>query len=238
VNHPRTRRPIEVRVVGTGPDAVDYLAAWDLQRQIHADVLAGTAPGTLLLLEHPSVYTAGRRTEPHERPDDGTPVVEVDRGGKITWHGPGQIVGYPIVKLPDPRHARDHVSALEEAIIEVCGRLGLTTGTVPGRTGVWVDENRKIAAIGVRISRGVSMHGFALNCDPDLTAFSHIVPCGLDDADVTSLSAELARHVTVDEVLPLIADAVPRALDAAHERARNARHAHHAAAQPRGTEVA
>jgi lipoyl(octanoyl) transferase len=192
---------------GTGADAVDYAAAWQLQRELHAAVAEG-APGTVLLLEHPPVYTAGKRTEDHERPQDGTPVVEVDRGGKITFHGPGQLVGYPIVRLPDHVFVVDYVRRLEEALIRVCRDLGVETARVPGRSGVWLSADggrpeRKVAAIGIRVSRGVAMHGFALNCDVDLGWFDRFVPCGIADAGVTSLSAELGRDVTVPEVLPL-----------------------------------
>jgi lipoyl(octanoyl) transferase len=194
----------ELRIVRAG--LVPYEEAWARQREIHAQRVAGEGPDTLLLLEHPSVYTAGKRTEPHERPFDGTPVIDVDRGGKITWHGPGQLVGYPIVALPDPIDVVAHVRRLEEALIEVCGGFGLATGRVEGRSGVWVAADatrpeRKVAAIGVRVARGVTMHGFALNCDPDMTAFANMIPCGIPDAGVTSLSAELGRDVPVDEVI-------------------------------------
>jgi lipoyl(octanoyl) transferase len=186
-----------------------YAEAWALQRDLHASRVAGEIPDTCLLLEHPPVYTAGRRTQDFERPTDGTPVVEVDRGGRITWHGPGQLVGYPIVTLPMPIDAVGHVRRLEEAIIGVCADLGVAGVQIAGRSGVWVAASgglpdRKIAAIGVRISRCTTMHGFALNCDPDLSWFRRIVPCGIDDADVTSLSLELGRDVTVAEVTPLI----------------------------------
>jgi lipoyl(octanoyl) transferase len=187
---------------------VDYLEAWDRQRRVHADVVAG-GRGTVLLLEHSPVYTAGKRTEPHERPADGTPVIEVDRGGKITFHGPGQLVGYPIVKLPDHVLVVDYVRRLEEALIAVCADLGVTTARVPGRSGVWLQAGagrpeRKIAAIGIRVSRGVTMHGFALNCDVDLSWYDRFVPCGIADAGVTTLSEELGRDVSVSEVLPLV----------------------------------
>ncbi len=195
--------------VGFGDDRVEYERAWALQRELHARVVAGEAPDTVLLLEHPPVYTAGRRTHPADRPFDGTPVVDVDRGGRITWHGPGQIVGYPIVKLASPVDVVAYVRRLEEALIAVCADLGVTAGRVDGRSGVWIEADagrreRKIAAIGVRVAQGVTMHGFALNCDPDLSWFSRIVPCGIPDADVTSLTAELGRDVPVAEVLPLV----------------------------------
>lgn len=194
---------------------VDYRAAWDLQRSLHAAVADGDTPGTVLLLEHPDVYTAGRRTTPEDRPTDGTPVVDVDRGGRITWHGPGQLVGYPIVRLADPVDVVAYVRRLESALLEVCADLSVPAGRVDGRSGVWVrgdHRDRKIAAIGVRVSRGTTLHGFALNCDPDLSAFDRIVPCGIPDADVTSLSVELGRPVTVDEVLPAVEAALLRAL--------------------------
>src|SRR3954466_11306980 len=201
---------LDVRYLGLGGDLVDYREAWELQHRLHAEVVSGEAPNTLLLLEHQPVYTAGKRTELHERPLDGTPVVDVDRGGKITWHGPGQLVGYPIVALRDPVDVVAHVRRLERALMEVCAGFGVATIQVEGRSGVWVaaDEpgpdsrfrpDRKIAAIGVRVARGVTMHGFALNCDPDLGAFGSIVPCGIADAGVTSLSAELGRDVSVAE---------------------------------------
>jgi len=197
---------MQVIHLGFGPDYVDYLRAWDLQRDLHAKVVAGDEPDTTLLLEHAAVYTAGKRTEPHERPMDGTPVVDVDRGGKITWHGPGQLVGYPIVKLASHVYVVDYVRRLEEALIAVCTELGVKTGRVKGRSGVWVaaddrGRERKIAAIGIRVAQGVTMHGFALNCNNDLAWFDRIVPCGISDADVTTLSKELGREVTIAEVL-------------------------------------
>jgi lipoyl(octanoyl) transferase len=202
---------------------VPYEDAWARQRELHAQRVAGEIPDTLLLLEHPSVYTAGRRTEPHERPFDGTPVIDVDRGGKITWHGPGQLVGYPIVALPDPVDVVAYVRRLEAALIEVCAGFGLTAGRVEGRSGVWVpaDEpgagfrpERKVAAIGIRVARGVTMHGFALNCDPDLGAFGSIVPCGIPDAGVTSLSAELGRDIPLDEAIEPVEKAITAVLTA------------------------
>lgn len=242
---------------GFGPQAVPYDIAWEQQRQVHAAVVAGEQPDTCLLLEHPAVYTAGRRTEDSERPVDGTPVIDVDRGGKITWHGPGQLVGYPIVRLTEPVDVVAHVRHLEEALIRTCAELGLETTRVEGRSGVWVlgdaldrpsaasgtgglnlrldpriavpdprshpefdprlagpeyapsnagqrGDDRKLAAIGVRVSRKVTMHGFAINCDPDMTYYDRIVPCGIRDAGVSSLSQELGRPVTVEEILPLV----------------------------------
>ena len=197
------------RTVGLGADAVDYLAAWDLQRDVHAAVVADERPPTVLLLEHPPVFTAGKRTLPEERPLDpgGADVIDVDRGGKITFHGPGQLVGYPIVALPDHVKVVDYVRRVEEALIHVCRDFGVTTARVPGRSGVWLRADdrgpeRKIAALGIRVSRGVTMHGFALNCDVDLGWYDRFVPCGIADAGVTSLSAELGRDVTVAEVVP------------------------------------
>jgi len=195
--------------LGFNPDFVDYQAAWDRQREVHAAVVSGDEPDTVLLLEHATVYTAGKRTEPHERPLDGTPVIDVDRGGKITWHGPGQLVGYPIVHLPSPVDVVAHVRRLEAMMIAVCADLGVTAGRIEGRSGVWVsaDESgpdRKIGAIGIRVSQSVTMHGFALNCDCDLSWAQVIVPCGIADAGVTSLSKELGRDVPVNEVLPYV----------------------------------
>ena len=186
---------------------VDYQKAWDVQRTIHEEVASGIRPNTLLLLEHPSVYTAGRRTDVSERPNDGTPVIDVDRGGRITWHGPGQLVGYPIVKLHKPTELVGFVREIESALIGVCEDLGIPAIRVEGRSGVWIRDakgDRKIAAIGIRVAKGVSMHGFALNVNPDLAAFAQIVPCGIADADVTSLEVELARTITIEEVAPLV----------------------------------
>ena len=193
--------PIDVRNLGS----VDYRTAWDLQRKV-ADARVAGGPDTLLLLEHPPVYT------------DGIAVVDTDRGGKITWHGPGQLVGYPIVRLAEPLDVVNFVRRLEESLISVCAGLGLQTGRVAGRSGVWLPAGggrpeRKVAAIGVRVARGVTLHGFALNCDCDLGAFGGIVPCGIDDAGVTSLTAELGRRVTVSDVAAAVADAVCDALD-------------------------
>jgi lipoyl(octanoyl) transferase len=188
---------------------VPYDEAWAEQRRLHAARVAGEAPDTVLLLEHPPVYTAGKRTTAEERPTDGTPVIDVDRGGKITWHGPGQLVGYPIVRLPDPVDVVAHVRRVEEALILACADLGVEATRVDGRSGVWVlgtdgGQDRKIAAIGIRVSAGVTMHGFALNCDCDLSWFDRIVPCGLTDATVTSLSHESGRDITVAEATPYV----------------------------------
>ena len=191
----------DYRIAGLGNDAVDYLAAWDFQREVHAAVVAGEAPDTVLLLEHPPVFTCGKRTDPHERPLDpgGAPVIDVDRGGKITFHGPGQLVGYPIVTLPDHVKVVDYVRRVEEALIAACRELGVATARVPGRSGVWLRADdrgpeRKIAALGIRVSRGVTMHGFAINCDVDLGWYDRFVPCGIADAGVTSLSRELDQR--------------------------------------------
>ncbi|WP_067572863.1 lipoyl(octanoyl) transferase LipB [Nocardia acidivorans] len=197
---------------------IDYQQAWDLQRGIAAERAEGIGQDRLLLLEHPFVFTAGRRTEAADLPMDGSPVVEVDRGGKITWHGPGQLVGYPIVRLAEPVDVVKYVRRLEEALISVCAGLGLETGRVEGRSGVWLPASdflpeRKVAAIGVRVQRGVTLHGVSLNCNSTLDGFNAIVPCGIRDAGVTTLTRELGREVTVDEVSPLVADAIARALD-------------------------
>lgn len=261
----------ELRFVrmGFGPDMVDYQVAWDEQRRVHAARFADETPDTCLLLEHPPVYTAGRRTAPEERPLDGTPVIDVDRGGKITWHGPGQLVGYPIQKLPRPVDVVAHLRRLEEAMIRVCAEFGVETSRVEGRAGVWVlgdpveerpalggltldfdprstdpefdprlngpeyapsnagqrREDRKICAMGIRVAKGVTMHGFALNVNPDTSNFDKIIPCGIRDAGVTSLSYELGREVTIAEVLPVAerhlkdvlenADLRPRAVEKA-----------------------
>jgi lipoyl(octanoyl) transferase len=209
---------LEVIREGLAPELVDYERGWQRQREVHADVVAGERTDTVLLLEHAAVYTAGKRTEPHERPVDGTPVIDVDRGGKITWHGPGQLVGYPIVRLPDPVDVVAHVRRLEQVLIDTCADLGLATERVAGRSGVWVrgddrGPDRKVAAIGIRVAQGVTMHGFALNCDCDLGWATTIVPCGIADAGVTSLSAELGRDMTVGEALPLVESHLRDVLD-------------------------
>ncbi len=199
------------------PGLVDYREAWETQRKLHDAVVAGTQPDTILLLEHPSVFTAGKRTEPLDRPMDGTPVVDVDRGGKITWHGPGQLVGYPIVRLADPIDVVAYVRRVEQLLIDVCAEFGVATERVEGRSGAWVraDErgpDRKIAAIGIRVARGVTQHGFAINGDCDLSNFDRFVPCGIRDAGVTSLSAELGRPVTVADLLPVVERHLPTLL--------------------------
>ncbi|RJO69063.1 lipoyl(octanoyl) transferase LipB [Nocardia panacis] len=197
---------------------IDYHAAWEMQRSLAAQRAEGLGADHLLLLEHPSVYTAGRRTEAEDMPCDGSPVVEVDRGGKITWHGPGQLVGYPIVRLAEPVDVVNYVRRLEEALIAVCTEMGVCCGRVEGRSGVWLPatelySERKIAAIGVRVQRGVALHGISLNCDSAMDGFQAIVPCGIRDAGVTTLSRELGRDVGVAEVKDKVADAIIRALD-------------------------
>jgi lipoyl(octanoyl) transferase len=188
-------------------DLVDYLEALDIQRNLHSKVASGAEPNTLILLQHPDVFTAGKRTLDIERPQNGAPVIDVDRGGKITWHGPGQLVGYPIVRLKNPHELVGFVREIEGALIEVCAELGVTTQRVDGRSGVWVCDahgQRKIAAIGIRVASGVTMHGFALNINPDLSSFNSIIPCGISDAAVTSLKVELKRDITVSEVEPIV----------------------------------
>jgi len=192
---------------GFGAAAVPYPAGWDLQRLVHERRVGGEIPDTCLLLEHEPVYTAGKRTSPLDRPltDPGIPVIDVDRGGKITWHGPGQLVGYPIVKLAEPLDVIAYVRDLEEALMRCCADVGVATTRVEGRSGVWITEegrqDRKVGAIGIRVSRGVTMHGFEMNCDCDLDWFGKIVPCGIRDAGTTSLSAETGRPVTVASMI-------------------------------------
>jgi lipoyl(octanoyl) transferase len=200
---------VDYVVTGLSANSVPYSTALEMQRAVHADVASGRAPDTVLLLEHPSVYTAGKRTESHERPTDGTPVIDVDRGGKITWHGPGQLVGYPIARLADPIDVVAYVRRLEGMLIDVLADLGIAGRRVDGRSGVWlVDANRpagdKIAAIGIRVADGVTMHGFALNCSNSFEAYRAIVACGIFDAGVTSISRELGREITPEDVVPLI----------------------------------
>jgi len=185
----------------------EYESALELQRKIHCDVTGRTSPNTLLLLEHPSIFTAGKRTLDSEKPVDGTPVINVDRGGKITWHGPGQLVGYPIVRLANPHELVGFVREIEAGLINVCAEFAISTTRIAGRSGVWiVDERgeRKIAAIGIRVASSVTMHGFALNVNPDLSYFEKIIPCGINDAHVTSLAQELGREISVDEVMPVV----------------------------------
>ena len=210
VNTLSTAAQLAVIHVGT----LEYLPARQEQGRIHETVVAGTAGDTVLLLEHPSVYTAGKRTNSTDRPFDGTPVIDTDRGGRITWHGPGQLVGYPIMRLPDPVDVVAYVRRVEQLLIDVCSELGVATIRVDGRSGVWLPQDtsrpaRKIAAIGVRVAKGATLHGFSLNCDCDLSAYDRIVPCGISDAGVTSLSVELGRDVTVTEVLPIVERHLP-----------------------------
>jgi len=205
VAQPTTSITDEIHVLHAG--LVEYHTALATQRAIHSEVSQSTLKNTLILLEHPSVYTAGRRTLDSEKPMDGTPVVDVDRGGKITWHGPGQLVGYPIVRLANPHELVGFVRTIEAALIKVCEEFGIKTQCIAKRSGVWVVDDRgerKIAAIGIRVAKGVTMHGFALNVNPDMSAFGQIIPCGIADADVTSLAMELGRDISVSEVAPLV----------------------------------
>lgn len=195
---------VDYVVTGLSANSVPYPTALEMQRAVHADVAGGRAPDTVILLEHPSVYTAGKRTEPHEVPDDGTPVIPVDRGGRITWHGPGQLVGYPIIRLPEPIDVVAYVRRLEEMLIAVLADLGVSGERVEGRSGVWLRGTDKIAAIGIRVAEGVTMHGFALNCSNDFEPYRHIVACGLADAGVTSISRELGRTISPADVAPLV----------------------------------
>ena len=204
---PLMQSPSDSAIALSRHGLVDYQQAWESQKAIHQEVADGLRPNTLLLLEHPSVFTAGRRTEESEKPTDGTPVIEVDRGGRITWHGPGQLVGYPIVKLINPTELVGFVREIEAGLMSVCADLGLATERIDGRSGVWVRDangDRKIAAIGVRVAQGVTMHGFAINVNPDLSSFKSIIPCGIADAGVTSLEIELNRAITIEEVSPLV----------------------------------
>ncbi len=201
---------LDIQTVSLAPTFVPYLDGWDLQRRIHAEVVAGRRQDTLLLLEHEAVYTAGKRTEPQERPQDGTPVVDVDRGGKITWHGPGQLVGYPIVRLPEPMDVVAHVRRLERLLIEALRPLGVAGHQVEGRSGVWVRRplsEDKVAAIGVRVQQGVTMHGFAINCDNTLAGFRGIIPCGITDAGVTTVSEVVGREVSPADIVDTVAAA-------------------------------
>lgn len=202
-----------VLALDPGSQTTPYVAAWDLQRQIHDEVASGRRPDTLLLVEHDEVFTAGSRTQPGDRPVDGSPVIDVDRGGRITWHGPGQLVGYPIVRLPHRLDVVAYVRELESVLIDVCAQFGVTGVRIDGRSGVWVDAPRapeKVAAVGVRVARGVTMHGFALNCDCDLSWSDRIVPCGLPDAGVTSLTRASGRNVTVADALVALNDTLSR----------------------------
>ena len=200
---------VDIIVAGLAPDLLPYPEALALQRSIHSAVVEGTRPDTMLLLEHPTVYTAGTRTEASERPDDGSPVIDVDRGGKITWHGPGQLVGYPILRLHDPVDVVAYVRRLEELLIDVIAHFGVTGVRVAGRSGVWIVDGareEKIAAIGIRVAGGVTMHGFALNCSNSLDAYEHIVACGIRDAGVTTLSRESGRQVTPADAAAVVTE--------------------------------
>ncbi len=208
--------PIVVKSLGVGEQYLDYEQTWQQQREIHSQVVSGSAPDQVLLLEHSSVYTAGRRTESSDLPIDGTAVVTVDRGGKITWHGPGQLVGYPILHLPSPLEVVPHVRRLEDVLIGVCSELGLDVARIKGRSGVWISDtrgDRKLAAIGVRVAQGVTMHGFALNCSNQMADFDKIVPCGISDAGVTTLTAELGRTIEPHEILELVTAHLHRVFD-------------------------
>jgi lipoyl(octanoyl) transferase len=206
---------VDFVVAGLSANSVPYMQALELQRAIHRSVAAGERPDTVILLEHPSVYTAGKRTEDFERPTDGTPVIDVDRGGKITWHGPGQLVGYPILRLPEPMDVVGYVRRLEGMLIDVLAELGVESGRVDGRSGVWINGTDKIAAIGIRVANGTTMHGFALNCNNGFDAYAGIVACGIRGAGVTSITRELGREVTTEEVVPLIEAAFTRQYEVA-----------------------
>jgi lipoyl(octanoyl) transferase len=213
--------------LGLAPEFVDYSRGWDLQRELHEKVVAGTAPSTVLLLEHSAVYTAGKRTEDHERPFDGTPVVPVDRGGKLTWHGPGQLVGYPVIKLRNKAGIRDYVERLEAVIIAVLADYGIEAVRMKGRAGVWIEPDekgpaRKIAAIGIRVHDGVTMHGFAINCNNDLAPYAQIIACGITDAGVTTIAQETGQDVTPSDLVSRIIEELrnnEEALVATHEGA-------------------
>lgn len=211
---------LDVHILGLDTDAVNYRDAWDLQRRVHKDVVAGRVSDTLLLLEHTSVYTAGKRTEPDERPTDGTEVIDVDRGGKITWHGPGQLVGYPIVRLADPVDVVAHVRRLESFLIDLLNGLGVAGERVDGRSGVWVRRDlgfNKIAAIGIRVAEGVTMHGFSLNCSNSLDPYANIVACGIRDAGATTLSVETGRKITPSDVIDTVSSAFVAEFEGIHE---------------------
>lgn len=205
---------------GLPPGPVGFMEGWELQRRLHAEVVAGERPNTLLLLEHQAVYTAGKMTQPEERPRDSAPVVDIDRGGKITWHGPHQLVGYPIVALPAPVNVVGLVRSLERSLIEVCARFGVMAHPVQGRSGVWIlpedgTPARKVAAIGMRISKRVTMHGFALNCANDLSWATNIIPCGVNDAGVTTLSVEAGKRLGIADVIDSVEASMVELL---HER--------------------
>ncbi|TLM83829.1 lipoyl(octanoyl) transferase LipB [Pseudarthrobacter sp. NamE5] len=210
---------LEFAQLGLAPDFVDYTRGWEIQSELHAKVVAELAPSTVLLLEHAPVYTAGKRTEDHERPFDGTPVVPVDRGGKLTWHGPGQLVGYPIIKLKNKAGIRDYVERLESVIIAVLADFGINAVRIKGRAGVWINADnkgpdRKIAAIGIRVHEGVTMHGFAINCNNDLAPYSQIIACGITDAGTTTISQETGHNVAPADLVSRITEELRKNEDA------------------------
>jgi lipoyl(octanoyl) transferase len=213
---------LEITHLGFAPNYVDYLDAWDIQRKIHAEVVSGSRSDTLLLLEHSSVYTAGKRTQIEDRPTDGTPVIDVDRGGMITWHGPGQLVGYPITKLSDPIDVVAYVRKLEGILIELLSRFDIVGERVEGRSGVWVKRgltHDKVAAIGIRVSEGVTMHGFSLNCYNSLDAYSSIIACGIRDAGVTTMSALTGTQITINDVVPVVTELFIKEFEDTHAAA-------------------
>lgn len=218
--HGYTEGVMQVEVLGVDGTYVDYREAWEIQRRVHSGVVSGEREDTLLLLEHVDVYTAGKRTEDSERPQDGTPVIDVDRGGKITWHGPGQLVGYPIVRLADPVDVIAHVRWLEDVIIDVVGEYDIHGERVAGRSGVWVDSGRgynKIAAIGIRVAEGVTMHGFSLNCSNSLAPYERIVACGIRDAGATTMSVESGTEIRPLDVIPRVVATFQKHAGVAHE---------------------
>jgi lipoyl(octanoyl) transferase len=210
---------LEFSQLGLAPEFVEYSRGWDIQRELHDNVVAGKSPSTVLLLEHAPVYTAGKRTEDHERPFDGTPVVPVDRGGKLTWHGPGQLVGYPIIKLKNPAGIRDYVERLEAVMIAVLSDYGILAQRIKGRAGVWISADakgpdRKIAAIGIRVHEGVTMHGFSINCNNDLAPYAQIIACGITDAGVTTIAEETGRDVAPADLVSRITEELRKNEDA------------------------
>ena len=213
---------LEINHLGFAPNYVDYLDAWEIQRKVHTEVASGNRPDTLLLLEHSSVYTAGKRTQIEDRPTDGTPVIDVDRGGMITWHGPGQLVGYPITKLSDPIDVVAYVRKLEAILIKLLARFDILGERVEGRSGVWVKRgltHDKVAAIGIRVSEGVTMHGFSLNCDNSLDAYASIVACGIRDAGVTTMSALTGTQITINDVVPVVTELFIKEFEDTHAAA-------------------
>jgi lipoyl(octanoyl) transferase len=210
---------LEITQLGFGSDSVDYLEAWEIQRKVHSEVSSGVRGDSLLLLEHNSVYTAGKRTQPEDRPQDGTPVIDVDRGGMITWHGPGQLVGYPIIRLAEPIDVVNYVRQLEGVIIEVLARFDIAGERVEGRSGVWVKRgltHDKVAAIGIRVSEGITMHGFSLNCNNSLEPYGNIVACGIRDAGATTMSLIAGHEITIDDVLPVVTEIFTREFEGTH----------------------